>query len=658
MVSNNGLKQSIQDKPPHIMTERTDNQACTSSHNSRRVIKASRLIQVQTGPNISRRVITASRLTQVRTSLCNSQRAITASRRTQIRSVSLLVTAFLCTLGFAQAQPDKISTSLLNLTDKAEVIIHFESHPGFQASELPYKKEEKGAFVYHTLKEYTQTVQHATIEYLDTEEAAYRSYCVANAIVAMISGDQIRTIAGFDQVRKITPNDVVEQSRPKLDGTIRRSAGPEWGLVRIGADSVWSLGYRGQGVVIGGQDTGYDWSHPAISSAYRGNEGDTVIHSYNWHDAIHELSPIHNDTITNPDDTPCGINGLIPCDDSGHGTHTMGTMVGLDGENVIGVAPDARWIGVRCMDRGYGSPTTYIEAFEWFLAPTDINGENPDPAMAPHVINNSWRCPEMEGCNPDNFDLIRQAIINLKAAGVVVVVSAGNEGNRGCSSIASPPSIFAESFAIGAMRDNDTIAGFSSRGPVVIIDSNGIMKPDVSAPGVGVRSAWLDSTYRFASGTSMSGPHVAGAVALIISANPDLAGQVEVIEDILRTTAIPILTEECGTGESVSPNNVYGYGRIDVVAAVEKALISTAVRDISVHNRNFSIFPNPSDGTIRLHMDMADETVEVKIVTMQGSTVFTERSHSPGSIINLSHLPGGAYIVLVRSTSSGGLLSG
>ncbi len=573
-----------------------------------------------------------------------------------LKSTFLLSSIWIATFAINQAQSDKISTSLLNLTDETEIIIHFDAHPGFKAAELPFRKEEKGVFVYHALQQHTITTQHTTIEILNAEGVLFRSYSVANAIIAKVSPAQLRTIAGIDQVRMITPNAVVEVAEPRMDEFVYRSAGPEWGLVRIGADSVWSLGYRGQGVVIGGEDTGYDWSHPAISSAYRGNEGDSVNHSYNWHDAIHELSPLHNDTITDPADTPCGINGLTPCDDHGHGTHTMGTMVGLDGDNVIGVAPDARWIGVRCMERGFGSPMTYIEGFEWFLAPTDVNGENPDPTMAPHVINNSWRCPEIEGCNTENFDLIRQAIINLKAAGIVVVVSAGNEGNLGCSSIASPPSIFAESFAIGAMRENDTIAGFSSRGPVVIIDSSGIMKPDVSAPGVGVRSAWLDSTYRFASGTSMSGPHVAGAVALIISANPDLAGQVEVIEDILRTTAIPILTNECGTGESVSPNNVYGYGRIDVVAAVEKALVTTAVADVTFDKQDFRIFPNPSNGTIRLALNQSNASVDLKIVTMQGSTVFAESAHSPGSPINLSHLPGGAYIVLVRSTAGGGLV--
>ncbi len=576
-----------------------------------------------------------------------------------LRSAICLISIWALVLGATHAQSDKISTSLLNFTNETEVIIHFEAFPGFIDSELPFPKEEKGVFVYNALRQHAATSQFLTLEILDKANIPYKSYCVANAIVAQVSPDQLSKIASNEMVRKITPNEVVELGKVRLNRQQpTRSAGPEWGLVNIGADSVWALGFRGQGVVIGGEDTGYDWTHPAIIGAYRGNDGDTVMHSYNWHDAIHALSPLHNDSITDPADTPCGINGLIPCDDHGHGTHTMGTMIGLDGENIIGVAPEAKWIGVRCMERGYGTPMTYIEGFEWFLAPTDMNGENPNPTLSPHVINNSWSCPEMEGCNAENFDLIRQAIINLKAAGIVVVVSAGNEGFFGCSSIATPPSIFAESFAVGATRSNDTIAGFSSRGPV-LIDSSGIMKPDVSAPGVAVRSAWLDSTYRSISGTSMSGPHVAGAVALIISANPDLAGQVAVIEDIIRTTAIPRFTEQdCGGDGSKSPNNIYGHGSLNVLAAVEKALVTTAVKNVPRGDQYLSIFPNPSDGIIHLDMASRDGALDVRIATIQGNVVRHINDYHPGEKIDVLDLPGGVYIVFVKGMTNGGVIQG
>ncbi|MEY4904667.1 MAG: hypothetical protein RLZZ292_2482, partial [Bacteroidota bacterium] len=268
----------------------------------------------------------------------------------------------------------------------------------------------------------------------------------------------------------------------------------------------------------------------------------------------------------------CGFNLLAPCDDHYHGTHTMGTMVGKDGVNEIGVAPDAQWIGVRNMSTGDGTPSTYIDAFQWFLAPTKIDHTSPDPSKAPHVINNSWGCPTAEGCNPSNYATMETAVNNLRAAGVVVVVSAGNEGSA-CSTVQNPAGIFAGSFSVGATDVSDVIAGFSSRGPVTVDGSNRL-KPDISAPGVNVRSCKPANTYGSLSGTSMAGPHVAGAVALMISANPALAGQVTQIESILKNTANHLLTTStCGGTANVTPNNVFGHGRINVFAAVQTALL-------------------------------------------------------------------------------------
>ena len=164
----------------------------------------------------------------------------------------------------------------------------------------------------------------------------------------------------------------------------------------------------------------------------------------------------------------------------------MGTMVGGNDTLKIGVAPDAKWIACRNMYRGYGSPVTYTECYEWFLAPTDINGQNPDHARSPHVINNSWGCPPNEGCNLDNFFMMETVINNLTAAGTVVVVSAGNDGSS-CGTISNPSAIFENSFAVGASREDDTKAGFSSIG-TVLVDSSYRIKPDVVAPGVNVLS--------------------------------------------------------------------------------------------------------------------------------------------------------------------------
>jgi len=241
----------------------------------------------------------------------------------------------------------------------------------------------------------------------------------------------------------------------------------------------------------------------------------------------------------------------------------MGTMVGDDcGSNQTGMAPDARWIGCRNMDQGNGTPATYSECFEWFIAPTDLAGLNPDPSRSPDVINNSWTCPNSEGCS---FDTLQTVVENTRAAGIVVVVSAGNSGS-GCNTISDPPAIYDASFSIGATDINDNIASFSSRGPVTIDGSNRL-KPNVSAPGVNVRSSIRNNGYSSFSGTSMAGPHVAGLVALLIDALPDLRGQVDSIEAIIESSAFPRTSgQTCGglPGTEI-PNPIYGHGRIDAV---------------------------------------------------------------------------------------------
>ena len=324
--------------------------------------------------------------------------------------------------------------------------------------------------------------------------------------------------------------------------------GIEWNVTKIHAPDVWALGYTGQGVVVAGEDTGYQWDHPALKGQYRGWSGSAADHNYNWHDSIHSGGG------------SCGPDAVAPCDDTDHGTHTMGSMVGDDGgNNQIGVAPGAKWIGCRNMDQGNGTPATYSECFEWFIAPTDLQGENPDPSQSPHVINNSWSCPPSEGCTDP---LVLQAVVEAtRAAGIEVVVSAGNSG-PGCGSVDSPAAIYDASFSVGATSNttNDTIADFSSRGPVTVDGSNRL-KPDVSAPGVNVRSSVPVNGYANFSGTSMAGPQVVGLVALLLSAQSGLKGDPDAIEPFVTQSAVPRTTAQTcgGVPGSTIPNNTYGW---------------------------------------------------------------------------------------------------
>jgi subtilisin family serine protease len=245
----------------------------------------------------------------------------------------------------------------------------------------------------------------------------------------------------------------------------------------------------------------------------------------------------------------------------------MGTIVGDDGAgNQIGMAPGARWIGCRNMDRGNGTPLTYTECFQWFIAPTDLSGNHPDPSKAPDVINDSWLCPPSEGCTDPM--MLQTLVQTVRAAGIVVVASAGNTGPD-CSTIVWAPSLYDPSFTVGATDATDAIASFSSRGPV-IQGTNTLIKPDISAPGLMIRSSALKATYSVSSGTSMAGPHVTGLVALLISAHPELRGQVDGIERIIEHSAVHLTSaQNCGgLSGALIPNPVFGWGRIDALAAL------------------------------------------------------------------------------------------
>ncbi len=234
------------------------------------------------------------------------------------------------------------------------------------------------------------------------------------------------------------------------------------------------------------------------------------------------------------------------------------------------MAPGARFIACRNMDQGNGTPARYTECFQFFLAPTDHTGANPRPDLAAHVINNSWGCPVSEGCTDPN--VLKAIVENVSAAGIVVVVSAGNAG-AACSTISDPPAFYDASFSIGATSNSDGIAGFSCRGPITADGSNRL-KPDICAPGVNVRAARPPATYTSAfSGTSASAPHVTGAVALLWSAAPQLIGRVSATIDLFKRTALPLTsTQDCGGFPgALVPNAVFGFGRLDVGLAVDAA---------------------------------------------------------------------------------------
>ena len=433
------------------------------------------------------------------------------------------------------------------------------------ASAIP-DKAAKGRFVFDALRAVAAQMQPDLIGSLRARGAAVRPFIIVNAIGVRGNLQSLIAAAEFPHTARIVADTPIQADLPSPDKPLHPSSlilhpsAIEWGVSAINAPGVWSMGYTGTGIVVGGQDTGVLWDHTALKYHYRGWNGASSDHNFNWHDSIHAASG-----------NPCGMNTSAPCDDNGHGTHTVGTIVGDDGAgNQIGVAPGAQWIACRNMDRGNGTPTTYLECFEWFLAPYPISGTiaDGDPAKAPHIINNSWSCPVSEGCFTGQE--VISGVQAMRAAGILTVVSAGNQGS-GCSTVNSAPGIYAESFSVGAHNSSGAIASFSSRGPVTL-DGSGRVKPDIAAPGVDVRSATNGPTtsYGLSSGTSMAGPHVVGAAALLWDAAPYLIGQVDLSEWVLRLNATPAFqSQNCGGNTSSSrPNNVWGWGRLNAAAAV------------------------------------------------------------------------------------------
>ena len=461
--------------------------------------------------------------------------------------------------------------------DRLFVILKPQADVAFASEITDY--DERRQMVYTTLVEHADESQGQLRAALAGWGLRYTPYYLVNAVE--VDGGLLARLllAAQPEVDRILPSPRLRPLPGPLDpgaGT-GLPAGHDWNLAQIHATRVWQeLGVRGGGIVIGQSDSGVDGAHGELADGYRGRRGaDGVLdHDYAWFDPwSHTAAPV---------------------DYGGHGTHTLATVAG----NTTGVAPDATWIACANLQRNLGNPALYLDCLQFMLAPFPIGG-NPftagDPLQSAHVLNNSWGCPqEHEGCDPAS---LQGAVEALAAAGLFVVVSAGNDGPA-CSTIADPLALYASAFTVGAVNAADDLAFFSSAGPVTA-DGCGRLKPDIAAPGVDVWSAYPGGGYAQMSGTSMAGPHVAGVVALMWSANPQLIGDIERTAQILRQTARPFsgdlesgalvadaaqpnaalaaATSASGAcilaaNAGARPNNLVGYGVVDAYAAVRQAL--------------------------------------------------------------------------------------
>ena len=400
---------------------------------------------------------------------------------------------------------------------------------------------ERGRFVYETLTNFADDAQAAVRSRLDTLGAEYHAFWISNTIRVTGNASVLTAMAAHPDVSAIDAPRTYHVPEPiPTRGEIQAT---EWGLDAINAPDVWNqFGVRGEGIVVANIDTGAQFDHPALVDQYRGTNTDgSFDHNYNWFDPSNV----------------CGSPSLQPCDNDSHGTHTMGTMVGDDGAgNQIGVAPGARWIAAKGCETNDCSDFALLESGEWIVAPTDLNGQNPRPDLRPHVVNNSWGGGVGDDWYMDTVDA-------WIAAGIFPMIANGNAG-PGCGSVSSPGD-YPQSYGVGAFDINGNIASFSGRGPSAF----DAIKPNVSAPGVNVRSSVPTDAYANFNGTSMATPHASGAVALMLSAAPALIGNIDETRAIIDQTAVD--TEDLTCGGEPANNNVWGEGKLDALAAVEQS---------------------------------------------------------------------------------------
>lgn len=423
----------------------------------------------------------------------------------------------------------------------------------------------RAKFVVQSLEETAKRSQTNVRALLEARGVPFKAFWVENKLyVPQGTMKLARELSRRPEVVAILPEVIYTIPYPIVSGGAS-TLGVGWNISKIEADQAWSTA-DGEGMVVANIDTGVQYDHPAVVNQYRGNTGSGFSHVGNWKD-------------------PANICGGTPCDNHGHGTHTMGTMLGNDGAtNQIGVAPGAKWIACKGCESGSCSSSSLIACAQWVMDPY----ENSSGAGEPDVVNNSWG-------GGSGSTWYRSYMLNWRAAGIFPAFSAGNSGPS-CGT-ANSPGDNAEAFASGATDSSDNIAGFSSRGPSSV---SGVgIKPEVSAPGVSVRSSVPTNSYASWSGTSMASPHTAGTVALVWSAAPGYRGNIGATEELLMESAVPRTSSETcgGVAGSAVPNNTYGWGRLDALGAVNAA-VGTPVNQPPVVTlgapKNGDAFPCPA----------------------------------------------------------------
>ena len=541
-------------------------------------------------------------------------------------------------------------------SDLEKVVKEFKAKAKTKKLSSQESKFQQRSVVLSDLKSVSLESQQKVVAFLENETkngnvTDFQSFHIVNGLSVTATKKVAEKIATFAEVEKLLPNEERQlQEATKTEDVAPQSTNKdvEWNVAHVHAPEAWRLGIDGTGTVVASIDSGVQWDHPALKEKYRGYdaETDSVDHQYSFFDASDGVE--------------------VAFDDNGHGTHVTGTMVGgePDGSNQIGVAPGAKWIAVKGFNVfGSTNDAILLNAAEWILAP----GGRVD--MAPDVVNNSW------GGGSGLDEWYRDAVRAWRAAEIFPAFSAGNTTmhNPGGPGSIAVPANYPESFATAAIDINNQVPSFSLRGPSPY---EGVVKPDITGPGVNIRSSVPGSDYEGGwNGTSMSGPAVAAVAAMLRQVDADMP--IDIMEQVLLNTTTPLTDTQYPT----SPNDGYGYGLVDAFVAVNSVLNGLGTVEgrvseteegseteltglplraqVSVLDSGRSVFSNPEDGSYLLSLSVGDFTIEAgaygyrpaqKKVTIKDKGVTTAN-------FELEKLQQGAVTGQIRDRATGDIVS-
>ena len=555
----------------------------------------------------------------------------------RIALISILLLA--CMMGFAQGCLDPLLSQEMNRRsddERIEVVVIMKAQ--YDRSQLTRRadffptKAERRDFVVNELKAFSKASQHDLRCVLAEMEqhgmvSSVRSLWSANTLYFEATKSALLNISERTDIEIISLNTqhqwIPEGETPKPASATRETT-PN--ITQVKADQVWELGYTGAGVVVAVVDSGVNYDHLDLADHLWDGGEEFPHHGYDY--------------VNNDND---------PMDDIGHGTHCSGTVLG-DGTagSLTGIAPEATLMCVKSIKAdGFGGAVNIAGGMEWSVE---------------HGCDLISMSLGMVNAGIADKEILRRTCESILDAGIIALVCAGNEGafqfyapipnNVRVPASCPPPYLDPDQMAnpgplscvmaIGAVNYNDAAAGFTSQGPVTWQDTEfgdyaynpgiGLIRPDVCAPGVSIKSLDYENTSGYTSmdGTSQATPCVAGIVALMLEKNPELTPAQ--ICQILEETSVKL---------TPTKSNVTGVGRVDALAAVNAVPTWDGIKETAL---NANLFPNPTRDNFTIQ---CEGMRQVEIYSIDGRLV--QSLSVNGSECLIEGLDCGIYMVRIET---------